>query len=64
MSFLFSFGDHDFFNFIACPDKINHFKSFVYFSEAGVLTIEVACIISAMANEKLGTSGISSGMSH
>lgn len=56
--------DNDFIDFVAGPDQVNHFKTFVHFSETGVIAVEVAGVLTAMADKELRSAGVSSGMGH
>ena len=45
--------NYNFFNFITLPDCINNLKPFIYFSKAGMLSVEMLGIVSAVADEEL-----------
>lgn len=51
-------------HFIAGTDGVDHFKTFDYFSKAGMVTVEMGCVAAAVADEKLGTTGVAAGMRH
>jgi hypothetical protein len=56
--------DQDFFNFISSTDSVNHIKALNHLAKAGMVTVQVTCIGTAMADEKLRSPGISSCMCH
>jgi len=58
------FNDHYFFNYISLTDIIDNIKTFINFPETGMYAVEVAGIGAAVADKKLGTTGIFTGMSH
>ena len=47
------FDNHNFLNFITLTDGIDHFQSFINFTKAGMLTIQMFCITSAMTDKEL-----------
>jgi hypothetical protein len=53
-----------FFNFVALPDLINNIQPFKYFSEAGMLPVEMFRIGTAVADKKLRSACVSSRVSH
>jgi hypothetical protein len=58
------FEDHHFFHDITLTDLIDHIKPFINFPEDGVVAVEVFGVVAAMADEELGTSGVSAGVGH
>src|SRR5690606_34582697 len=55
---------NNFLHHIALADLINDFQSFIYSSKTSMVSIEVAGVVAAVANEKLRSPGIPSGMCH
>ena len=58
------FSDDHFGHFIALADGVNHLQSFHHPTEAGMVSIQMGSIVSAVTHKKLGPTCISSGMSH
>ena len=63
-SLCFSFDDDDFFDDITPSYLVNYIKSFNYLPKAGMFPVEMGSVLSVMADKKLRTTGISSGMCH
>lgn len=61
---LFFFYDMNALNGIALTDLIQHIQTLVYPSKYCMVPVEMLCVCTAMAYEKLRTAGISSRMCH
>ena len=59
-----AFRNHYFFDFVTLTDGVDYLKSFHHFTEAGMFAIQMAGIVPAVADEKLGSAGVSSRMGH
>ena len=59
-----NFDNDDFIYNITLPDLVDYFQSFINFSKTGVMTVEMLCATTVMANKKLRTTSVSSGMGH
>jgi len=51
-------------HFVALTDGINYLQALNHLTKAGVIAVEMRGIAAAVANEKLGTSGVAAGMRH
>ena len=49
---------------VALADGINHIQAFDHLTKTGVIAVEMRGIAAAVADEKLGASGVSAGMRH
>lgn len=56
--------DDDFVDFVTSGDHIHYVNTFHHFAEAGVVSIEMRGSLAAVADEKLRTTGIASGVGH
>ena len=59
-----SVADNDLLHYVPLADLIDHFQAFVYLPEHCVVSVEVSRIVTAMADEELGASGIAAGVGH
>ena len=58
------FRYYNFLNFITLTDLINGLYTFHNLAKAGMVAVEVRCVVPTVTNKKLRSSGISSGMGH
>lgn len=58
------FDYDDLFNFVTLSDLIDNIKTFHNLAKTGMVSVQVPCVFSVVADEKLGTSRISTSMSH
>jgi hypothetical protein len=58
------FQNRNLIDLIALANRIDHFQAFDDFSEAGMVSVQMCCIVPAVADEKLRTTSISAGMRH
>ena len=58
------FRDDDFFDDVTLTDGVDDFQSLVYFTEAGVVAIQMSGVAPVVADEELGASGVSTRVGH
>jgi hypothetical protein len=56
--------DDDLFDFVSLLDLVYDIQAFHYFAEASVVSVQMAGVVPAVADEELAASGVSSGMGH
>ena len=58
------FCDHNLLHDIALADLVDDVETFDDFAEYGVVTVEVGGVLAAVADEKLGATGVAAGVGH